>query len=622
MKKLQTTAILFCLALFGITGYTQAQQPGTIDSSFATNGVLKLIPNPFGTDVANDLYVLPNDKVLLAGITDVGGFMWDACVYRIMPNGTVDSTFGTNGLTVFDIGGGEDYTQAMAVLPNGKIIVAGGSYLGGAEVDFFAARLTEDGQLDASFGNNGKVIIPISAGEAEDVAQAIAIQPDGKIILAGSYGIFNTTDTHTALVRLNENGTLDNTFGTNGIAFQISNYGDDVANDVMLLEDGSILTTGYADVLNQQVIVTKTTANGIPDATFGENGIAYYDLNSGSDVGWSIGRHPNGKLMVSGRKGNTPGKTDFMLMAITENGALDNSFGINGVASKNQLLNDAALDMIFEPSGKIVLAGSSGGSLLGSNDFSICRFNEDGSIDATFGTGGVTVSDIASFFSEAAAVGMQSDGKLIVAGRASDTNNDFGVVRYFSDPLVVVCEAPENLTTTQITSSSATLSWGNPANATNFQVRYRGINDAQWTKLYVSATTVTINNLIPGSKYAWGVKASCDNGVSSFSKNVKFKTLPQRIGEENSPMEPVISVYPNPTSGHFQLSFSTGSSVTSTAAVQIINIYGQVVESLGITLVDGRMEHTFDLSGKLAAGTYFLTIAVDGTIHSSRIVLQ
>ncbi len=622
MKQLQKTALLICLALFGITGYTIAQQPGTIDSSFATNGVLKLVPNPFGTDVANDLYILPNDKILLAGITDVGNFMWDACVYRIMPNGTVDATFGTNGLTVFDVGGGEDYTQAMTVLPNGKIIVAGGCYLGGSEVDFFAACLTEDGQLDASFGNNGIAIIPILAGEAEDIAQAIAIQPDGKIILAGSYGVPGTTDTHTALVRLNENGSLDNTFGTNGIAFQISTFGDDVANDVTLLEDGSILTTGYADVLNQRVIVTKTTPNGFPDVTFGINGIAYYDLNSGSDVGWSIGRHPNGKIMVSGRKGNNPGKTDFMLMAITETGALDNSFGINGVATKNQLLNDAALDMIFEPSGKIVLAGTSGGSLLGSNDFSICRFNENGTIDATFGTDGVTVSDIASFFSEAAAVGMQSDGKLIAAGRASDTNNDFAAVRYFSDPIVEICDAPDNLTTSQITSSSALLSWGNPANAANFQVRYRSVNDAQWTKLYVSATSVMINNLAAGTKYAWGVKASCDNGVSSFSKNVKFKTLQQRIGDETSAMESVMNVYPNPTSGNFQLSFNTGNNETTTAAVQILNVYGQIVESLAINLVDGRMEYSFDLSGKLTAGTYFLTIVVDGKIHSSRIVLQ
>lgn len=624
MKHLQNKSLTFLFFFLTSTFITQAQMSGTIDSSFATNGVLILQPNTIGTDVANGMVVLPNDNVLLAGSTETGFLLSDAAVYRILPNGDVDPTFGVNGVSIFDCGGTQDYVHKMKVLPNGKMIIAGGVYDGGADVNFFAARLTENGFPDPTFGNNGVSIIPNPMGVGEDVANAIAIQPDGKIILAGAWAVPGFTDNHTTLVRLNENGTVDSSFGANGIVnVTNSGFANDLAFDILLLSDGSMITTGYADVLDQRVIIEKFNSSGILDPAFGTNGIAIFNLTTGQDVGWGIELHPNGRIMIAGRIGiGGPGKSDFLLMAITSNGALDTSFGIDGLASKNVNVTETALDLLVEPSGKIVLAGASGTGGLGGDDYAICRFNENGSIDATFGNNGATVSEIASFFSEAAVIGMQSDGKLMVAGRGATIKNDFALVRYFSDPIIIDCAAPINAATSNITSNSATLSWDNPGNADAFQVKYRTINDQGWTKMYVNNISVTITGLTAGSKYVWTVKAKCGADVSSVTNFIKFKTLPQRLEDAAIEVNNTMQLYPNPSTGNFQLSFNTGENMTATSSIQIVNIFGHVIDSRNADIVDGNLEEVFNLSNHLASGTYFIRLSVNDKVYHSRFILQ
>jgi uncharacterized delta-60 repeat protein len=625
MKQLRITLLTSFIIVTCLTGFNYAQVPGTIDTSFATNGILILQPNTIGTDVANGMEVLPNDNVLLAGSTETGFLLSDAAVYRILPNGEVDPTFGVNGVSIFDCGGTQDYVQTMKVLPNGKMIIAGGVYDGGADVNFFAARLTENGSLDATFGTNGIAIIPNPAGVGEDVANAIAIQPDGKIILAGEWKVPGFTDGHTALVRLNENGSIDNSFGTNGIVnVTNSGFANDLANDVLLLSDGSIITTGYADVLDQRVIIEKFNNSGALDPTFGNNGIAIYNLTTGYDVGWAIKQHPDGKILIAGKIGNGgPAFSDFLLMAITSNGALDPNFGIGGVASKNIKVSEAALDLLVEPSGKIVLAGASGVGGLGGDDYAVCRFTENGTVDSSFGTNGATISVIASFFSEAAVIGMQSNGKLVVGGRGATIKNDYALVRYFSDPITATCAAPVNPVTFAITSTSATLSWDNPGNATAFQVRYRSNIDDNWTKVFSNNTSITLTGLTPAVKYGWSVRAKCDDGnVSSFSNGSKFKTSPLRATDGAMDESSAMQLYPNPSTGTFQLSFNTVESTTATATIQIVNIFGQVVDSRILNIVDGTLDETFNFSGQLAPGSYFIRLSAGNELYSSRFILQ
>lgn len=621
MKKVQKCFLAAMVLLLGTSGISQAQMPGTIDSTFATNGVLKLSPYQAGTDIANAVAVLPDNKILMAGITDPGNFLWDAVVYRVNSNGTVDSTFGINGSSIFDVGGNQDYVQDMKVLTDGSILVAGGAYDGLADVNFAAAKLNADGVVDSSFGINGRFVMSLYPEDGEDIANAVAVQPDGKIILAGS-GYIPNVGTHLAMLRLNENGTLDSTFGDNGMVITNSGYENDVAYDILILSDGHILLCGYADALAQQVLIEKFSETGALDSSFGTGGIALYDLNPGNDVAWAIRMHPNGKIMAAGRKGAGNGKTDYMVMAINANGTLDTGFGIGGVASKNININDAALDMLIEPSGKIVLAGSSGGGLLGSQDFSICRFNENGSVDNTFGTNGATVSEIGTFFSEAAAIGRQSDGKLVVAGKSADFDNDIALVRYFSDPVVATCDMPVNLVTSGITSNSAMLSWEQASGAASFQLRYRSMNDQTWTKMYVNGNSVTINGLTPGVKYIWSVKAKCDDGVSSFSTNAKFKTLPQKLVTSALTGDQGLQVYPNPSNGTFQFTYRSIDPTISDANIQIINSFGQIVYDQTAAIEAGELNGQINLTGKLATGNYFLTLMVGGKILQSNFIVQ
>ncbi|MGB3076836.1 MAG: T9SS type A sorting domain-containing protein, partial [Chitinophagales bacterium] len=214
------------------------------------------------------------------------------------------------------------------------------------------------------------------------------------------------------------------------------------------------------------------------------------------------------------------------------------------------------------------------------------------------------------------------NGKLVVGGRAATVKNDFALVRYFSDPVVATCAAPVNPVTSAITSTSATLSWSNPANAASFQVRYRNTNDQNWTKLYVNATSVTLNGLTPSLKYVWNVKAKCDNGTSYYTTNTKFKTSAQRLEDATMELNGAMQVYPNPSSGNFQLSFNTGENATATGTIQIVNIFGQVVDSRTTNMVDGHLTETFQLSGELASGTYFVKLSVNNKMYSSRFVLQ
>ncbi|HUM46270.1 MAG TPA: T9SS type A sorting domain-containing protein [Chitinophagales bacterium] len=624
MKQLRTTVLAFFIFATCLMGFSYAQVPGTIDPSFANNGVLILQPNTIVTDVANGMEVVSIDNVLLAGSTETGFLLSDAAIYRILPDGALDATFGTGGVSIFDCGGNQDYVQAMKVLPNGKIVIAGGVYDGAEDVNFFAAQLTANGTLDPSFGTNGITIIPNPAGFGEDIANAIAIQPDGKIILAGSWAVPGFTDDHTTLVRLNINGTLDNSFGTNGIAnVTNSGYTNDVAFDVLLLSDGSIITTGYADILDQRIIAEKFTSSGTLDPNFGTNGIAIYNLTTGYDVAWAIKQHPNGKIMIGGKIGiGGPATADYLLMAITANGALDTNFGVGGIASKNVKAVDAALDFIVEPSGKIVLAGSSGTGGLGTNDYTICRFNENGTVDSSFGTNGATISEIASFFSEAGVIGRQSNGKLVVGGRAATVKNDFALVRYFSDPVVADCAVPLNPVTSAISATGATLSWSNPGNAGSFQVRYRSTNDETWNKVYVNTTSVTLTGLTPALKYAWNVKAKCDDGVSSFTNVVKFKTLPLRLTDAADATNSILLLYPNPSTGDFQLNFTTGENVNATGILQIINIFGQVVDSRTISVADGNVQETFQFNGQLPSGNYFIRLSLNDKLFTESLLIQ
>lgn len=431
MKK-QITAFTYLVTLLLFCSYNMFSQDGTPDTSFGTGGTVVLQPSP-GFDNANDVEILPDGKIIIAGVSQPHPQNFDMTICRLNSDGSPDTTFGTNGFVIHELFGYSDFVEALKILPDGKMLVAGGTMVAEpADIDFFCARLNADGSFDTSFGTNGITVIHFENNE--DGASAIALQPDGKIILAGYSQVFGVV-TNTALVRLNNDGSPDNTFSGDGKTLvNVGANSERGALDVLLLDDGSIMTTGYIQNANRDILAWKFTPAGEVDMTFGSNGFTTINPKNSDDLGWAITRHPlNGRILISGSYGITS-KSDAMVLSISENGVIDSTFGTNGFALLNINSVDRANAISVQPDGKIIIAGGTATPVSGFTFFTYFagRFDENGTIDNTFGLStGYTLSPIGSLASIANDIVIQPDGKILTCGIASEfAGNDFGIVRY------------------------------------------------------------------------------------------------------------------------------------------------------------------------------------------------
>ena len=349
--------------------------------------------------------------------------------------GALDTTFGTEGKATTTAFGGSP--SAMALQPDGKIVMVGGA----GRFDFLAARFNADGTLDDGFDSDGKVTTDILGGFSPEEALGVAVQPDGKIVVAGA-GLLSPGT--VLLVRYNPDGSLDQSFGTGGKV--ISDFGGR-ASDVTVLPDGKIVVAGtvFLDVGSDSAdfLVARYLADGTPDASFGIGGQLATDFGNVSNEAQNIVVQPDGKLVVSGSSRN-PGSNGVGIDHHTDiaryqaDGQPDPSFGTGGKTT----LADTLLgnDLALQGDGRLVLAGTVDvppAAPTSPTEFSVGRLDSDGSPDLTFGTAGtanVSVSARCPAFGtaerdSAAAVALQGDGKIVVAGKTSNTNANFGLAR-------------------------------------------------------------------------------------------------------------------------------------------------------------------------------------------------
>ncbi|HUM45704.1 MAG TPA: fibronectin type III domain-containing protein [Chitinophagales bacterium] len=429
MKK-QITVFSYFVILLLFCSYNVFSQDGVPDESFGTGGVVVLQPSS-KFDNANDVEILPDGKIMVTGNAQTTAENFDVAIYRLNSDGSPDPTFGNNGLVIHDLFGLQEFAYDMKILPDGKMLVAGGTMVAQPDdIDFFCARLNADGSFDTSFGTNGVTTIHFTINE--DEATAIALQPDGKIILAG-YAQTGGVPTSTALARLNNDGSIDNTFSGDGkVLASVGTNSEKGAQDILLLDDGNIMTTGYIQNTTQDILVWKFTSAGEIDMTFGNSGSKTINPNNSNDIGYAITRHPlNGRILIGGRYGIGT-KADAMVLSISEQGVIDSAFGTNGYATLNINFADRANAVFVQPDGKIIITGGHAASGISFYNCFTARFNEDGTIDNTFGTSnGYTLSPFGEVGSIGNDIDMQSDGKIVVAGIASQVSgNDFGILRY------------------------------------------------------------------------------------------------------------------------------------------------------------------------------------------------
>ncbi len=346
--------------------------------------------------------------------------------------GALDASFDADGKVTTAIGpGSSSLAFAMALQPDGKIVVAGGFNVasgGSQDYEFALARYNSNGSLDTAFDADGKVTTTFSA--SNDFAEGVAVQSDGKIVAAGVAS--NGSDNDFALARYNANGSLDTSFSADGKVLTAFSANNDGAKAVAVQSDGKIVVVGGGhNGSDNDFALARYNANGSLDTSFSADGKVLTDFSGGHDVAQDVVVLPGGKIVVAGQSHNGS-VTVFALARYNANGSLDTSFDTDGkVTTIIDSGENNGMAVAVQSDGKIVVAGRVfQGS--GNNDIALARYNANGSLDTSFDADGKVSTDFGSGKNEEARdVAVQSDGKIVVAGWAyNGNNNDFMLARY------------------------------------------------------------------------------------------------------------------------------------------------------------------------------------------------
>lgn len=352
----------------------------------------------------------------------------------------LDTSFDGDGIVTTSI---NDFDQGndFAIQSDGKIVVVGITFNPVTEVtDFAVTRYNPNGSLDATFGSGG--IVTTSMGPSV-TANAVAIQGDGKIVVAGNRPVGGTTE--IAVVRYNANGSLDSSFGSGGIA---STSIQDLANaeDLVVQPDGKIVITGNSLNLNpvsdaptpiSNLLLVRYNSDGSLDNSFDGDGIflAPQSPNSKPQFGHAVTLQSDGKIVAAGQGLTNGPSIDFVVVRCNTNGSLDSSFGSGGIVFTNiNDQRDVANDLAIQSDGKIVVAGTTNNSAFNTVP-AIARYNTNGSLDTSFDSDGIVTRTITDTDSESLnGVALQTDGQIVVAGNIDPgTGPALEVKRYNAD---------------------------------------------------------------------------------------------------------------------------------------------------------------------------------------------
>lgn len=385
--------------------------------------------------------------------------------------GDLDTTFDGDGKLATDFTAGDDLAAAIAIQVDGKIIVAGTT-----SQRFALARYEAAGSLDATFGGDGRVTTRFARGR--QLVNALAIQPDGKIV---AVGLLRPTgeDARWALARYDSDGSLDTSFSGDGKVIADVTNGDDYLEDVTLQVNGKIVVAGGAGGAGGRFAVARYNENGTPDPTFSGDGKVLTNLNTGFDYATAVAIQEDTNIIAGGWSGPAT-SPDYRFAAVryNANGTLDGTFSGDGKVTTNFTKgNDYAWDMALEPDGDILLAGAAGGA---GGRFALARYDITGALDTGFGGDGKVITNLAAGSDVATSVAVLGDGKVVAGG--------------WSGPVTI---AP----------------WFGPAASDDFRLavaRYdpTGVLDPTFG---VNGTVTT--NFTKGSDYAWDMGVQGDGKV-------------------------------------------------------------------------------------------------------------
>ena len=468
---------------------TAAQPAGTPDPLFGTNGRATLDAGRTVEQRATALAVQPDGKLVVVGEASDGGSPRALAVTRYNTDGSLDRSFGADGHATVGAGSSA-HTYAVALQSNGAIVVAGSVRRTATGDDFAVARFTPDGALDSSFGGSGLVVTSFLTSFQTDIAHALTIQPDGKIVVAGTTRLQGPSGSEGVrafgVARYTSDGALDPSFSGDGLAVvrSRSDSSGDTAAAVALEPGGKIILAGSAnDVggLGGWFAVARLTAAGTLDAAFGQGGIVREEARQSGWTAIALGdagrivlsgtactancfanntvfaaravvlgpsgatqvvlpvavsdatsaqatavvARPDGGAVVGGYA-TVDGRTRFVLAAFLASGQPDPSFGTAGVTTTafGPASDATAAALALQPDGRLVSAGATYAPETGGSSYALARYTAAGVLDTSFGTDGlVTTTGVAPGDDVGRAVAVQPDGRIVVAATAGSAPN-------------------------------------------------------------------------------------------------------------------------------------------------------------------------------------------------------
>jgi uncharacterized delta-60 repeat protein len=396
---------------------------GDLDPLFGTGGIVTTTIGSQGAE-AQGVAIQSDGRIVVVGSCGVQTTDTDLALARYLPDGTVDASFGSGGIVITPLTSNMDRAYAVALDAGENIVIAGEfNQMLGVPGSFLVARYLTNGSLDMSFGTGGVVSTPMPQPGG---ALAIAIQSDGKIVAAGVSG------EHVALARYETTGALDATFGSGGTVVDTLTPAGAFA--IALQPDGKIVIGGYRRLLYSRFLLERYDVNGGLDPSFGTGGVVTTAVVNYNSYASSVTIQPNGYIVAAGgaQQPPGPGPDMFAVVRYKPDGSLDPSFDGDGKVTTS-LGNDAAGHAVVkvQADGKILVAGHRSGGY-GITAVAMIRYEGDGSLDASWGSGGIVTTQVGAQ-SYAAAAGIQVDGKIVAAGLAAGTTAaapDFLVARY------------------------------------------------------------------------------------------------------------------------------------------------------------------------------------------------
>jgi uncharacterized delta-60 repeat protein len=445
-------------------------QDGSLDLSFGTSGK---VTTAIGTtnDLGYTVAVQTDGKIVVAGSS--GNF----ALARYNVDGSLDISFDTDGKVSTTVGTNSSGISDIAIQADGKIIAVGYSYTSGGVPNITLVRYNIDGSLDLSFDTDGIVTTP------NGTANAVAIQTDGKIIVTGSIS------PNIAVVRYTTNGSLDTSFDTDGTVTTYIGFDASVGNDVAIQTDGKIVVAGYRSGLGKaDFALVRYTTNGSLDNTFDTDGIVTTAVGTGYDYAFALAIQADGKIVETGYSHNSLGNYDIGLCRYAIDGSLDTTFNTDGTLTTTIGTNSSyGRDVAIQADGKIVVAGYTA-SGLSKLDFVVERYTTNGNLDLSFDADGIVTTAIGATYDEGHAMAIQPNGKIIVVGSSNNgANNDFAIVRYNSACIATTYNRAQSICAGQ------SISIGN--NTYNLSGTYIDTLTAASTCDSIIITTLTVHQL-------------------------------------------------------------------------------------------------------------------------------